>query len=56
MLSADAALEFRPLGPSGLDTVLDELADTLGVDGLERICIQELVAEIFAHEGAHVVT
>ena len=56
MLSADTALEVRPLGTSALDTGLDKFADTLGVDCLERICIQDLVAEVLAHKGSDIVT
>ena len=56
MLAADTALEVSPSAAAGLDALFHELADALGVDGLERICVQKLVAEILAHEGADVVT
>ena len=56
MLSADSALEVGPLGTAALDAELNQLADTLGVDGLERIGIEDLVAEVVAHEGADIVT
>ena len=56
MLSADTALELRSLGATALDTIFHELAYTLGVDSLERICVQKLVSEIFAHECSYVIT
>ena len=45
MLSADTALEVRPLGTSGLDAEVNKPSDTLGVDRLERIGVEDLVAE-----------
>ena len=56
MLSADTALEVRPLGAASLDTEFDQFADALGVDGLERVGIEDLVAEIVTHEGPNIVT
>ena len=56
MLSADTALEVRPLGTSGLDAEVNKPSDTLGVDRLERIGVEDLVAEILTHEGSDIVT
>lgn len=55
MLAADAALEVSTPSAAGLHAVLYQLAHTLGVDGLERVGIQDLVSEIVTHEGSHVV-
>ena len=55
MLTANAALQVRTLAATSLDAIFDELADTLGIDCLERIRIEDLVAQIVTHEGAHVV-
>ena len=56
MLAADTALEVGPSAASCLDAVLYELAHTLGVDGLERIGIEDLVSEVVTHKGADIVT
>ena len=55
MFPADSALEVRTLAASTLDSMLDKFADTLHVDGLERVRIEDLVSEIVTHEGTHVV-
>ncbi len=56
MLTADTAHELWSLRTSTLDTELNELADSLGIDGLEWICIEDLVSEIVTHEGTYIVT
>ena len=56
MLSADTALKVRPLRTTSLDSELNQLANTLGVDGLEWISIENLVAKLFSHEGADIIT
>ena len=56
MLSADTALEFRSLRAAALDTVLNELADTLGIDCLERISVQEFVSKVCTHECSDIIT
>ena len=55
MLAADADLEVRTGAAAAFDADLDELADGTLVDGLERVGIKDLVAEVVAHEGANVV-
>ena len=56
MLAADTTLEVWSLRTATLDTILYELADTLSIDGLERISVQNLVAEILTHECSNVIT
>ena len=48
MLATDTALDFGSSAATTLDTVLNELADSLDIDRLERIGVKDLVAEIVA--------
>ena len=56
MLTADTAHKTRSLAAACIDSVLDKLADTLDINSLERIGIENLVSEIISHEGPHIVT
>ena len=40
----------------GLKNYLNQFAHALGVDGLERIGVEDLVAKIFTHESSDIVT
>ena len=55
VLSADTALKVGPLAASTLDTVLNELAYALDIDGLERIGIENLVSEVVTHKCTYIV-
>lgn len=56
MLTADTAHQLRTLAATCCDSVLHETADTLDIDGLEWIGIENLVPKIVTHEGTHIVT
>ena len=56
VLTTDTALQGRTAAATTVHTHLDQLADGLGVDGLERIGIQDLVTQVVTHEGADIVT
>ena len=55
MLAADADLQVRAGAASSVDTDFDKFSDSLRVDGLERIRIENLVAEVVAHECSDVI-
>ena len=55
VLAADAAHQVVAEGTALVHADLHQLADGLLVDGLERVGIQDLVAEVVTHEGADVV-
>ena len=55
MLAADTAFEIRTGLTAFLDSVVDELADCLGVEGLERIGVKNLVAEVVSHKCSDIV-
>ena len=55
MLTANTALQVGTFAAAGLDTQFDELAHALDIDGLERVGIQDLVAEVVAHERSDIV-
>ena len=55
MFAAHAALEVGPLAAAVVHAVFNKFADTLHVDGLERIGIQDLCSKVVTHEGSHVV-
>ena len=56
MLTADTTHKLRALAATCRDSVLYETAHTLDVDGLEWICIENLVSEIVTHKCTYVVT
>ena len=55
MLAADADLQVRTGTASSVDTDFKELPDSFLVNGLERIRIEDLVAEVVAHESSYVI-
>ena len=52
MLAADAELEVRPGRPAALGRELDQLADALLVEGLERVAGEDVGAEVGLEELA----
>ena len=56
VLAADAAHQARAEGTALVHADLHQLADGLGVDGLERVGVENLVPEVVAHEGTDVIT
>ena len=56
MLSTDTALEVRTCGTALLDSHLHQLADTLLVEHLERIDVQDLLLQIRGEEAGDIVT
>src|SRR5439155_7932886 len=55
MLPADADLELGPRSPAELDRQLDELADALLIEDLERVVPQDAVLHVERQEPAGVV-
>ncbi len=55
MLTADTATEVGTNLASTLDSVLDELANTLLVEHLERVNFQDLLVEVDGQEAGDVV-
>ena len=56
MLTADTALEALTSLATFLDCVVNELTYRLGVESLEWVSVEDLVAEIVTHESSYVVT
>lgn len=56
MLSTDTALEVGTCGTALLDSHLHQLADTLLVEHLERIDVQDLLLQIRGEEAGDIVT
>ena len=52
MLAADADLEAGLVARPALDADSDELADAVGVDGLERVRLQQALFEVGGHHPA----
>ena len=55
MLTADAAAQLGTNLAATLDGVLDELADTLLVEHLERVNLQNLLVEVDGQERGDVI-
>ena len=56
MLTADTALETFTSLTTFLHRIVNELTYRLLVESLERICIEDLVAEVVTHECSYVIT
>src|SRR5690606_2852389 len=56
MLAANAALELLLDATSLLDSHLDQLANAVDVDRLERVDLQDVVPEVIGQERVDVVT
>ena len=56
MLTTDTAAEVRTYLATSLHGVLDEFADTLLVEHLEWVNLQDLLIEVYRQERSNVVT
>ena len=56
MLTADTALETFACCATFLHGIVDKLTYRLGVQSLEWVRVEDLVAEVVAHECSYVVT
>lgn len=56
MLAANTAFELRTCVTALCNGIVDEFAYGLGIEALEWIAIEDLVAEVVTHESTYVIT